>query len=334
MACSRPLPLVKNHKPVLNYFGEPIHIPCRSCECCRADKNRMWQDRSKFEFNRHKGSAFVTFTYDNEHLRYTPGFKKPTLDFNDVHQYLDSIRHRAKILFKKYPNLYSNCDSNFSYVGSGEYGDKFKRPHFHIAFLGLDYKQCAKFLKTSWKYGSIDVKPVKDGCFGYITKYIQKQTFGQLRKKMFICKGLQAPKLIFSRGFGSDLYYSNRQNWLVNGFIKKGSHKRIYVPSYYANKMRPYDSDVSVTHYQKRMQEMHNDYLRYKHFNPSLTFNEFKVSNALHREYSLQKRKFVNLESTQKIDSSLIGSRVYQNGYVSRLADEAQEAQYCDKVPF
>lgn len=332
MSCSRPLPLIRGKKPQYDAFGRRIYIPCRSCECCRTTLRNMWKERSLYEQNHHRGAAFVTFTYDNENLPVISGYKRPTLDFDHVHKYIDSIRHRAKVLFKKYPLQYSNCDLDFTYIGCGEYGDKFKRPHYHIIFFGLDYKQCRRFLSKSWKYGSIEVDPLKNGGIGYVLKYLQKQVFGKLKKDLYILKGRVAPKLFYSRGLGSNLYYEHRDNYLKNGYIRFGSHKRVYPPPYYANKLDLKNEDYYVEKFQKQNAEIRHNYDRYVHLGGKLTLNEWTRQNRIDHERRLFNVKFK--DDYCEIPLYLLNSDRSIRKSLSDLVDKSIEALYNDKVPF
>ena len=101
------------------------------------------------------------------------------------------------------------CQPDFSYLYVGEYGDLFKRNHFHILFFGLDFAYCKKLIFSKWKYGFIDVLPVLDGAIRYVVKYMDKQVFGESAEILYDLKGLERPKIRMSQGFGKGLLLDN-----------------------------------------------------------------------------------------------------------------------------
>lgn len=330
MSCSRPYFSNK----YLNFYGRPVEIACRSCECCRADRNAMWTERAKYEFSRFGVGAFVTFTYDDEHLPIADGFSHPTLDYSHYHKYIDSVRHRAAKLFDRYPNKYFYSDKNFTYLGCAEYGDKFERPHIHILFFGLDFRECAQFLKKSWRYGSIQVKPIKKGAYNYVVKYLQKQVFGKLLDELYYDKGCLPPKLFFSRGFGRGLYYDNVDIFRKYGYIKKGN-KRINVPLYYAQKMFVWTDDWLWHLDNMRMEEEFKAYRHYQRMGGLMNFSTWKMDNRKVREYKLRKASFYKCSDTALVPLDVPRydfGKIFSDMELGNMIDEVH--QYGDLVPF
>ena len=48
-----------------------VMIPCGGCVGCRVDRAILWRNRAKSELILKGRSAFVTFTYDTEHLHFS-----------------------------------------------------------------------------------------------------------------------------------------------------------------------------------------------------------------------------------------------------------------------
>ena len=65
MSCCNPLYL----PTVTNLYGRMIPVPCRHCLSCRVDTITSWVYRIQSEYIK-KPSAFVTLTYDDNHLHY------------------------------------------------------------------------------------------------------------------------------------------------------------------------------------------------------------------------------------------------------------------------
>lgn len=287
MSCSRPF----FKENIVDHNGKPVPIPCRTCECCRADITSQWKDRCKYEFGKYGVGAFVTFTYDDDHLYYADGFDRPSLNYEHFHKFMDSIRHRIKNPTDKMKKQLIRSVPNFKFLAVGEYGDQFERPHFHCLFFGLDFSECKDFLRSSWKYGAIEVDPIKPGAFGYVIKYVQKQVFGQLRDELYYNKGVLPPKMFVSTGLGAGLYYDNQQDFLKYGYIRDGQ-KRISVPSYYAKKISVLTEDWIVNMDVLHREDELRRYKKYVDLGGTLDISSWKIHNRKLREYKLNNVSF------------------------------------------
>lgn len=217
MSCSRPY---YNDK-ILNLNGDAVPIPCGQCFCCRLDLQKKYCDRMFCAWHSHDVSAFVTFTYDDEHLIIKDGFCNASLSKDDLHKYLDNIKHQLK-----------NVD--FEYFACGEYGDKFNRPHYHVLFFGLDYQYHRKFFEKTWKKGLVKVLPCTSKAFKYVSKYIVKDT--AFDNAHYYDLGLVPPFRKFSRGLGSKVFNQYLDDIFRFGyFVYKG--RQIVVNRYYFNRL-------------------------------------------------------------------------------------------------
>ena len=217
MSCSRPY----YDDKILNLNGEPVPIPCGQCFCCRLDLQKKYVDRMFCAYHSHDCSAFVTFTYDDDHLFIKDGFLNASLVKEDLHKYLDNIKHQLK-----------NVD--FEYFACGEYGDKFNRPHYHVLFFGLDYQLHEKFFKKTWHKGLVKVLPCSSKAFKYVSKYIVKDT--AFDNSHYYDIGLIPPFRKISRGLGSRVYNRYLSDIFRYGYFVFKSRK-IVVNRYYFNRL-------------------------------------------------------------------------------------------------
>ena len=113
----------------------------------------------------HEDNAFVTLTYDPEHLP-----DNGTLVPQDLKNWQKNLRYHA------------NIDLRFFSVG--EYGEKTKRPHYHAAVFG--FKGCASLnpkcpctycetLRASWKKGHVLNGTLTQDSASYIAGYVTKK---------------------------------------------------------------------------------------------------------------------------------------------------------------
>lgn len=119
---------------------------------------------------------------------------------------------RCRVQFERKTGL--PLPESWSYVRVSEYGNKRGRPHYHLAFFGLD-KSVVDFFVSLWSYGFTYVQKVNavnsDGSSGfnaaskYIGKYMSKGDFEiENVKDGFARKG----RLCASKFFGGSLHES------------------------------------------------------------------------------------------------------------------------------
>lgn len=209
-------------------------IPCGGCVGCRVDRAILWRNRAKSELVLKGRSAFVTFTYDVEHLHFSQVTPDMTLCRDDVHRFLDNLRHQVD----KVPG----SRRDFSYFLCGEYGGRFQRPHYHALFFGLDFYNCARLFDNLWPYGSVKSLPVQAGSIDYVTDYVSKRYDGRMAVDMYDSRGIERPFCSVSRGFGSSWIYSHRDEINRTGAIVIGS-RYVQVPTYYRNVCKTYKLD-------------------------------------------------------------------------------------------
>ena len=118
-------------------------FPCGCCLPCRINNARTKQHRIMLEAKSHTNSAFITLTYNDEHLPFTlDGLT--TLCKRDLQNYFKRLRRKLKYEIR--------------YFAVGEYGTKKsdittfegERPHYHAIVFGinqLDYEH----ISGAWK---------------------------------------------------------------------------------------------------------------------------------------------------------------------------------------
>ena len=142
-----------------------IPIPCGQCIGCRLDYSRSWADRCLLEAQQYDHNAFITLTYDSEHL---PAFKEcvnvdtgevfnwPSLDFDHLTDFIRSLRDYYRYNYNwqyeehevpegqpydrydKVKNKYYVVDNpGIRFYACGEYGSDGGRPHFHVLAFNL-----------------------------------------------------------------------------------------------------------------------------------------------------------------------------------------------------
>lgn len=121
----------------------------------------------------HDENSFITLTYDNEHLP-------------EDHS-LDKKHHQD--FMKRLRKFHSHKKIRFFHCG--EYGEQFKRPHYHTLLFGLDFadRQLLKIqngnriytsdtLRQIWGKGHVSIGDVTFQSAGYVARYITKKITG------------------------------------------------------------------------------------------------------------------------------------------------------------
>jgi len=154
------------------YADFPIEVPCGRCTGCRVSYSRQWAARCIHEAQTHDENSFITLTYDEGHLP-TGGSLIPK-HFTDFMK-----RLRRSISPKK-----------VSFFHCGEYGDDYKRPHYHALLFGHWFEDSkpvqgksksgkqqyrSKILEKLWGKGYCTIGAVTYQSAAYCARYILKK---------------------------------------------------------------------------------------------------------------------------------------------------------------
>ena len=156
------------------YLDRPVTLCCGRCTGCRLERSRQWAMRCVHEASLHEENAFITLTYDDDHLPAGGTLKK-----KDYQDFMKALRHYY------YPK-------RIRYYMCGEYGEQSVRPHYHACLFGLDFtdKVCytekqgirlyiSSTLNHIWKKGFTTVGEVTFDSAAYVARYIMKKINGE-----------------------------------------------------------------------------------------------------------------------------------------------------------
>jgi len=214
-------PIVFSHRE--GYIDIGYDVPCGQCGGCRKDKAKMWAIRCRHEASLYEDNCFVTLTYD----------KAPF-----------SLVKRDFVLFMK--RLRKVFGKGIRYFHVGEYGDKFGRPHHHIIFFGLDFKDRV-FLKVSkggdklftsptleklWPFGFSSVGDVSPKSISYCTQYCYKKITGSAAVEHYAGRVPEYTTMSRKPGIGHDwLEKYGDETWRDDNVSVGGSFMK--PPKYY-----------------------------------------------------------------------------------------------------
>lgn len=280
------------------YHHEYYTVPCGFCLNCRVDRQNSLIDRAEYELFQSKCGAFVTFTFDDYHLLpyqfidSKSGKLTATLDRKCGKDFLNRLNKNIHKFVeenkRKGVDVTPLCNPNYKYILTGEYGDKFGRPHFHCIFFGLDYAFCKRLFWQSWKQGSIQVDPVRQGGIKYAVKYISTQEFGDYAFYKYDYHHLQRPYSVHSAGLGVGLYTSQMRYIRENNGCYRWHNTDRPVPSYYKNKFLIIENRTDKAHKLNYIRQTNQIYNLYEHRITSYKdFEEYSLRISRDRERNL-----------------------------------------------
>lgn len=239
-------------------------MPCGQCLSCRLNHGREWALRICHEMLYHKKSCFLTLTYDDQHLP-----ENDSLCKDDI-----------QLFFKR---LRKNTGLHLRYFVSGEYGDKFGRPHYHYIIFGLSsddvvfmnkhYSKKAKgyqCLMKEWPNGHCFVGEVSPDSAAYVAKYQLKKVKGKNAKEYYESLGIIPEFALMSRnpGIGYD-FVVEHQKFLFDKYGIRFKGKITKLPRYYESKI--FDDDEKSERMAEKelfraeqIKQAYDDFLKYK----------------------------------------------------------------------
>lgn len=181
----------------------PFQIPCRKCLSCRLEAARETAVRCVHEAQMYEKNSFITLTYSDENL------KSSKLDYKHYQKFIKDLRNHLfqDLLNSLFPkqhqsdqrklwNKFSKERRNELYESikisalvAGEYGDKTKRPHWHILVFNWrpsdtiykyqnergDKVFTSNTLDTLWKNGLAEIGTITFQSAGYVARYASKK---------------------------------------------------------------------------------------------------------------------------------------------------------------
>lgn len=271
MACYKPMQVFKllvsktaNGKSVIVFkrpngspqYYEEMTLPCSQCIGCRLERSRQWAVRCVHESRSHDLNCFITLTFNNDSLlsRDNPF----TVDVRDFQLFMKRFRKRF--------------GSGIRFFHCGEYGDLYKRPHYHACIFGFDFPDkvhwktvndfplyTSKILEELWPYGFSTIGSVTFDSAAYVARYIMKKVTGDAAPSHYTIIDDNTGEILLTRkpeyvtmsrrpGIGKewfdrywkDVYVNGEDTVMMNG-------KKVRPPKYYDSQfeiIRPSDLEL------------------------------------------------------------------------------------------
>lgn len=191
MGCTNPI-------GIADKLGNATKRPCSTCMDCRLNYSREWAIRCYHEAKMHDENSFLTLTFNNENLPIDGSISK-----DHVVKFMKRLRRKIE-------------PETVRFFASGEYGEKYDRPHYHICLFGFDFPDkkvlkakrrkkgytnllyISEMLGKIWKEGFHSIGELNFETAGYAARYITKKHFGKLSD--YVYDGLEPEFALMSRG--------------------------------------------------------------------------------------------------------------------------------------
>lgn len=182
---------------------QPIQLPCGSCIGCLSSRARQWTCRLVNEGDLWSEKCFITLTYDDEHLPFNGSLNKK--------HFCDFMKRLRKDVGVK-----------IRYFHCGEYGEKYKRPHYHAIIYNYDFshdrvhipysdppRYISSQLSRLWTYGFSEIGDFTESSCAYVAGYVVKK---QRDKRLY--DGKLPEYVTMSRGDGKTTFGIGKE-WLL-----------------------------------------------------------------------------------------------------------------------
>lgn len=198
---------VKLDKPKIDFVNGgliySVMVACGRCYNCKQNKANQWSFRIMQTLKDSQSAYFVTLTYADPPMT-DKGFM--TLDKKHVQDFMKRLRKIDKapirissdaMIDAQKGNIRSN--KKISFFAAGEYGDRNKRPHYHLIIFNV---RDVSSIEEAWKAGnyyeikenkevvekrcywagSSKILPVNINTVDYTVKYLAKEQKANLFK--------------------------------------------------------------------------------------------------------------------------------------------------------
>lgn len=167
-----------------------ILVPCGQCVGCRLERSRQWAMRCVHEAQLHKENCFITLTYRDDALRekYLHSYHKRT----GSPVYAGTLYKRDFQDFIRRLRRFMGSE-RIAYFHAGEYGDEYRRPHYHALIFGMDWLDRLPYktlftsaaLERLWGHGFCTTGALTFESAAYCARYIMKKVTGDLAARHY-----------------------------------------------------------------------------------------------------------------------------------------------------
>jgi len=250
-----------------------VNVPCGRCPECVKRRVSQWSVRLQKEADVSTSAFFVTLTYGTEHVPISNN-KYMTLKKEDLQDFFKRLRHHTTEKIK--------------YYAVGEYGGKFKRPHYHIILFNSREEHVCK----AWTIGQVHFGKVEAASIAYCFKYISKDKTIKQHKNDDRLREFS----LMSKGLGK-CYVEDKTNvqWHLADL-----DNRYYVP------IRGGDKASMPRYYRDRIYNSE----QFGHLKGVLEQNAFEKQDEINKKYSSYHMAQYHIQQFEKMHKSSLKENI------------------------
>lgn len=258
MQCIRPIKAGFDRAGDITYRNSNISkelasfaFPCRKCLACRLNIAREKAIRCIHEAKTHEHNIFLTLTYNDDHVG------DGRLNYLDFQLFMKRLR---KHVIKNIHDKENQKLLNISFMVTGEYGDKTKRPHWHAIIFNYRPKdQKHKYTSHSneqvftsqeltdlWGKGNVEYGSVTMESAGYVARYSAKKlSHGKDNEHNFHPIHKTSSKHAIGKKFVEKYY----KDMFSKGYIVLPNGEQAAIPRYYQDWLRKTHTQEYLNYY-------------------------------------------------------------------------------------
>lgn len=256
-------PIIKKYK--LEDEFTMLTFPCGKCSICKKESLNEWYVRLLAELGDKKTAKFITLTYNDNNMPLDLSLK-----MKHIQLYIMRLR--------KY------SENNIKYFYCGEYGEKTKRPHYHMILFG-DISD--KIIKENWVYGFTHIGSVNSKSIRYVLNYTQKENQGYSKYREILGE-IKPPFQKMSKGLGLNYMIKNEKQIADNGCIIIQGYK-YKIPRYYIKKSELIKDSVTRNS---------NDYFKSK---CNQVIDKDKIDLYIRNQFLMTKQEELNITTRKNL---------------------------------
>lgn len=242
MNCTNPVDIIlqaeKNVKT-----RRKLKVGCGQCINCKTKRAREWTNRLLDEAQAHKDVSIIVLTYNRHHIkkgeRTSKGNEFYTLWPADVQKYIKRLKINMDRAYKE--DKIDVQGKDLRYYVAGEYGEKRKRPHYHVVLFGLNglkHKEHRILAWKSWGLGKVyhdnKNRELSQSAFAYVAQYVQKKIYEGNHLSHYTKKKIIPPYNTSSKGIGRETALKNRKKFEENDYKYADNKDHVQrIPRYY-----------------------------------------------------------------------------------------------------
>lgn len=284
---------------------EAFSFECRKCLPCRLNIGREKGIRALHEAKTHDRNIFLTLTYSDEHL------DSSRLNYSHFQDFIRALRDKQG----------HEPENKITYMVTGEYGEKTKRPHWHALLFNYRPADEKSFRTTDrgdsiyksanlellWPFGFHEYGEITLDSAGYVGRYAAKKlVHGKDQDHEFH----PLHKTSSRRAIGRTWIEKHWEHTFRNGFIVLNGQK-MKIPRYYVDWLKKHKPDEwrrYVTEVRPKIHELVFEKQKHEeeiYLRTQAEFDENSIGarpeKRSHVKETILKQKFKRLQSTLKL---------------------------------